>query len=38
VRINGQELGEGDGAAISEEALVRVEGVDDGEVLVFDLG
>jgi redox-sensitive bicupin YhaK (pirin superfamily) len=38
VRINGQELGEGDGAAISEEASVRVEGVDDGEVLVFDLG
>ncbi len=38
VRINGQELGEGDGAAISDEALVRVEGVDDGEVLIFDLG
>ncbi|HXS16190.1 MAG TPA: pirin family protein, partial [Polyangiaceae bacterium] len=38
VRINGQELGAGDGAALSEEPLVRVEGVDDGEVLVFDLG
>jgi quercetin 2,3-dioxygenase len=38
VRINGRELGEGDGAAISEEAVVRVEGVDDGEVLIFDLG
>jgi redox-sensitive bicupin YhaK (pirin superfamily) len=38
VRINGQELGEGDGAAISEEASLRVEGVDIGEVLVFYLG
>jgi redox-sensitive bicupin YhaK (pirin superfamily) len=38
VRINGQALGEGDGAAMSEEAVVRVEGVDDGEVLIFDLG
>jgi redox-sensitive bicupin YhaK (pirin superfamily) len=38
VRINGQALGEGDGAAVSEEAVVRVEGVDDGEVLIFDLG
>ena len=38
VRINGQELTEGDGAAISEETLVRVEGVKDAEVLLFDLG
>jgi redox-sensitive bicupin YhaK (pirin superfamily) len=38
VRINGQELAEGDGAAVSEEAAVRVEGVEDGEVLIFDLG
>ena len=37
VRVNGQELGQGDGAAISEEAVVRVEGVENGEVLVFDL-
>jgi redox-sensitive bicupin YhaK (pirin superfamily) len=37
VRVNGKELGEGDGAAISEEALVKVEGIDDAEVLVFDL-
>jgi quercetin 2,3-dioxygenase len=37
VRVNGQELTEGDGAAISEESSVRVEGLDDGEVLVFDL-
>lgn len=38
VRVNGQALAEGDGAAISEESLVRVEGIDDDEVLVFDLG
>ena len=37
LRINGQELGEGDGAAISDETLLRIEGVADGEVLVFDL-
>jgi hypothetical protein len=37
VRVNGSELGAGDGAALSEESLVRVEGVDDGELLVFDL-
>jgi redox-sensitive bicupin YhaK (pirin superfamily) len=37
VRVNGKELAAGDSAAISEEALVRVDGVDDGEVLVFDL-
>ncbi len=36
-RVNGKELGTGDSAAISEEALVQIEGVDDGEVLVFDL-
>jgi redox-sensitive bicupin YhaK (pirin superfamily) len=38
VRINGRELQEGDGAAISDETVVRVDGVDHGEVLVFDLG
>jgi redox-sensitive bicupin YhaK (pirin superfamily) len=37
VRINGQELLEGDGAALSNESMVRVEGLDDGEVLIFDL-
>jgi quercetin 2,3-dioxygenase len=36
-RVNGTELGAGDGAAISDEATVRVEGVDASEVLVFDL-
>lgn len=37
VRVNGHELVEGDGAAISDERSVRVEGTGGGEVLVFDL-
>ncbi|HZU82980.1 MAG TPA: pirin family protein [Polyangiaceae bacterium] len=37
VRVNGRELKAGDGAALSDEGAVRVEGVDRGEVLVFDL-
>jgi redox-sensitive bicupin YhaK (pirin superfamily) len=37
VRVNGEELGAGDAAAISEESAVRIDGVDKGEVLVFDL-
>jgi redox-sensitive bicupin YhaK (pirin superfamily) len=37
VRVNGRELGAGDGAALSEERVVEVEGVDDAELLVFDL-
>ncbi len=37
VRVNGEELREGDGAALSLESVVRVEGVSHGEVLVFDL-
>jgi quercetin 2,3-dioxygenase len=37
VRVNGQELGEGDGLALEREAKVSVEGVKDAEVLVFDL-
>jgi quercetin 2,3-dioxygenase len=37
VRVNGQELGEGDGAAIENEGLVRIEGVDEAEVLAFDV-
>jgi redox-sensitive bicupin YhaK (pirin superfamily) len=38
VRVNGQELREGDGVAIENERVVRIEGVDEGEVLAFDLG
>ena len=37
VRVNGHDLVEGDGAAISDEPSVRVEGTSGGEVLVFDL-
>jgi redox-sensitive bicupin YhaK (pirin superfamily) len=37
-RVNGHDLGPGDGAAFSDEASVRVEGIEGGEVLVFDLG
>ena len=37
VRVNGQELKAGDGAALSDEPAERVEGVEGGEVIVFDL-
>ena len=37
VKVNDQALGEGDGMALENERTVRVEGVDGGEVLVFDL-
>lgn len=37
VRVNGKDLSAGDGAAISDEAAVVVEGTSGGEVLVFDL-
>ncbi len=36
-RVNGQELGAGDAAALSDEGAVSIEGVDGAEVLVFDL-
>ncbi|MBK8255963.1 MAG: pirin family protein [Polyangiaceae bacterium] len=35
--INGKELGAGDAAALSNETMVTVAGVDGAEVLVFDL-
>ena len=38
VRVNGIELAAGDGAALSEESALRIEGIEGGEVLVFDLG
>jgi hypothetical protein len=38
VELNGKELQEGDGAAISEEKAVELTGVKDAEVLLFDLG
>ena len=36
-RVNGAELAAGDAVALSEERTVRIEGIDGGEVLVFDL-
>jgi quercetin 2,3-dioxygenase len=37
VRVGGRALGAGDAVGISDENVVRIEGVDDGEVLLFDL-
>jgi redox-sensitive bicupin YhaK (pirin superfamily) len=37
VKLNGQQLVEGDGAAISAEKAVELTGVKDAEVLLFDL-
>ena len=37
VRVNGQELAAGDGAAISEVTKLELEGIERAEVLVFDL-
>ncbi|HEU4730762.1 MAG TPA: pirin family protein [Kofleriaceae bacterium] len=36
-RVNDIELSAGDAAALSEERTVRIEGIDDAELLVFDL-
>jgi redox-sensitive bicupin YhaK (pirin superfamily) len=38
VRVNGKDLQAGDGAALSDEPAVKIEGTEGGEVLVFDLG
>lgn len=37
VELNGTALGEGDGAAISAEKAVELTGIDNAEVLLFDL-
>ena len=37
VKLNGKDLAEGDGAAISAEKSVELTGVSDAEVLLFDL-
>ena len=36
-RVNGHDLKAGDGAALTDESGVRIEGIDASEVLVFDL-
>lgn len=37
IRVNGEVLSAGDGAALTGETRIRIEGVDGGEVIVFDL-
>ena len=37
LKLNGETLGQGDGAAISEETALRLEGDGEAEVLLFDL-
>jgi redox-sensitive bicupin YhaK (pirin superfamily) len=37
VRLDEHPLGEGDGAAVSDEPALRIEGREDAEILVFDL-
>jgi redox-sensitive bicupin YhaK (pirin superfamily) len=37
VKLNGQALGPGDGARVEAEPLIRIEGIDSAEVLLFDL-
>ncbi|MEQ8768998.1 MAG: pirin family protein [Phycisphaerales bacterium] len=37
VRVNGETLAAGDGAAISDETTLRIESDEGGEVLIFDL-
>lgn len=36
-RVNDQELARGDGAALSQESSLRVEGLEDAEIIAFDL-
>jgi len=37
VELNGKNLAQGDGAAISEEKKLSIKGIEDAEVLLFDL-
>ena len=37
VELNGQSLGQGDGAAVSEEKKLVIRGKEDAEILLFDL-
>jgi len=37
VKLNGEKLEAGDGVALSEEASIELTGVNDAEVLLFDL-
>jgi redox-sensitive bicupin YhaK (pirin superfamily) len=37
IRVNGEDLHAGDGVAISDEGTVRIESLEDSEILLFDL-
>ncbi len=37
VRLNGQSLAEGDGAALTDEPTLEIEGVEAAEILLFDM-
>jgi redox-sensitive bicupin YhaK (pirin superfamily) len=37
VELNGEPLKQGDGAAVSDESKLVIQGVEDAEVLLFDL-
>ncbi len=37
VELNGKKLGQGDGAAVSDEKKLTIKGTEDAEVLLFDL-
>ena len=37
IELNGQKLGQGDGAAVSDEKNLTIKGAKDAEVLLFDL-
>jgi redox-sensitive bicupin YhaK (pirin superfamily) len=37
VDVNGVELGVGDGVALADEPGIELHGVDDAEILVFDM-
>jgi redox-sensitive bicupin YhaK (pirin superfamily) len=37
VKINGSELGEGDGASFTDERTISIEGLSDAELIAFDL-
>ena len=38
IELNGQHLNAGDGAALSDERQIELQGVSDAELIVFDLG
>ena len=37
IELNGQKLNQGDGAAVTDESKLTLKGVDNAEVLLFDL-